>query len=244
MDDIQRMPVGFDGFALDCPFPMPDISTDILRELVAVGQAKGLVYFLHTPARLVRLGDPLLAVRQAALVEMKKLLDFADRVGARLITIHPTPRVQNDLHDAVEKFQREALQDLCAYGAIHGIRVALENMQPGDVFPPGYSDCTELVALAEEISLLTITFDVGHAHMAGLSLPTVIHRFGRRLGHIHIHDNDGTGDQHLPVGQGTIDWSGLMQAIAQNHYHGFLELEFQGHDAQVASKEYLEALLP
>ena len=29
---------------------------------------------------------------------------------------------------------------------------------------------------------------------------------GERIGYIHLSDNDGVYDEHLPIGEGTVDW--------------------------------------
>ena len=50
-----------------------------------------------------------------------------------------------------------------------------------------------------------ICLDIGHAHC--LSKQTVldwIKKLGRRIGHVHIHDNSGIADEHLGLGRGTI----------------------------------------
>lgn len=244
-DEVKRLPTGFQGFTLDCPYPLPHIPASTLSELAALREAGGLTYFVHTTVGRIRLGDPEPSVRQASLEEVKRAIRLANRVGGRLITVHPTP--QPTLHEwqQVEIQQREqaALAELCAYGAARGVAMALENMQPQGPFPPGYSDFSALFALLEQIGQLGVTLDVGHAHLAGLSLPALVQRLGRRLRHLHIHDNDGSADLHLPVGQGTVDWAGLVSALQEIGYRSFLELEFQGRAEQIASKRYLGTLL-
>jgi sugar phosphate isomerase/epimerase len=64
--------------------------------------------------------------------------------------------------------------------------------------------------------------------------------YHRLLTFPYFHDNDGSADLHLPVGQGTVDWAGLVDALREIGYRGFLELEFQGRAAQLASRRYLE----
>jgi sugar phosphate isomerase/epimerase len=42
---------------------------------------------------------------------------------------------------------------------------------------------------------------------------------------LHLHDNDGSGDAHLPVGQGNIDFPGLFQLLRQKQRRPLLTLE-------------------
>ncbi|GFK92888.1 hypothetical protein NNJEOMEG_00716 [Fundidesulfovibrio magnetotacticus] len=37
--------------------------------------------------------------------------------------------------------------------------------------------------------------------------------FAPSLGHLHLHDNDGSADQHLGMGDGFMDWEAFFQAL-------------------------------
>jgi len=241
---LEQAPPGFTGYALDCPYPLPGVPAATVQALRTWGEERGWTYFIHTPVGKLKLGslDPI--VRQTSLGEVKRAIDLAARLGARLITVHPTPCNGHEWHydPEVERLEREALSEICADAADHGVIIALENMSSGSIFPHRYSDFSRLLALLKEIAPLGITLDVGHANLAQVSLPDMVRRLGHRIRHVHIHDNDGSADQHLPVGQGTVDWVSFVKALAAIDYEGFLELEFQGYEAQIASKRYLEGL--
>jgi len=52
-------------------------------------------------------------------------------------------------------------------------------------------------------------FDVGHwnlFHAPGVGLEEWFAALGAQTGHVHIHDNSGTRDDHAPVGDGNIDF--------------------------------------
>jgi len=48
---------------------------------------------------------------------------------------------------------------------------------------------------------------------------------GPRLRTLHLHDNYGEVDDHLPPGRGTIDWADLFAALAEVGYARPLQLE-------------------
>ncbi|HCJ90740.1 MAG TPA: sugar phosphate isomerase/epimerase, partial [Acidaminococcaceae bacterium] len=56
---------------------------------------------------------------------------------------------------------------------------------------------------------------MGHAHVNGWDMCRVIAALGDRLVSFHIHDNDGSGDTHQPVGRGTIPWGPVLAAMKQ-----------------------------
>ncbi|UMZ75444.1 sugar phosphate isomerase/epimerase family protein [Natranaerofaba carboxydovora] len=58
---------------------------------------------------------------------------------------------------------------------------------------------------------LKICFDTGHANLFSyLSQKEWYDNLGEYLGHLHIHDNNGEEDEHLPPGQGNIDFTPLF----------------------------------
>jgi sugar phosphate isomerase/epimerase len=48
-----------------------------------------------------------------------------------------------------------------------------------------------------------------------------------RLFHIHLHDNDRSGDHHLPLGRGTIDLEALYAALLRQVPQATIALEVE-----------------
>lgn len=72
---------------------------------------------------------------------------------------------------------------------------------------------------------LKIVFDVGHCHrMVGAIYQEVV-KAGDLLKHLHIHDNHGTGDEHLPVGEGTLDFEEFVRGLKAVEYSGLYMME-------------------
>lgn len=69
-------------------------------------------------------------------------------------------------------------------------------------------------------------FDTGHANTFGRAPHQEwIEILGDRLGEIHIHDNDGTTDQHLPVGEGNFPFRDLLTLVRQKNLAPILTVE-------------------
>ena len=96
---------------------------------------------------------------------------------------------------------------------------------------------------------LNVCFDVGHAHMRG-SIENEYRLLKPRIRSTHVHDNNGTDDQHLfPNNGGTIDWTRTMDLLrsAPDQYPLLLELrevpDMQHPlDAARTAFDYLEGL--
>jgi|WetSurMetagenome_2_1015567.scaffolds.fasta_scaffold157037_3 sugar phosphate isomerase/epimerase len=68
--------------------------------------------------------------------------------------------------------------------------------------------------------------DVGHQNsFSKTSLATWLGSTADFLKEIHLHDNDGSEDSHLPIGQGNIDFIFLFQFLRQRGLKPLLTLE-------------------
>jgi len=107
--------------------------------------------------------------------------------------------------DALEPLARE-----------RGVRIAIEN---GDFIGIG----ALLDIYAPEY--LGLCCDVGHANMGPGDGIAALDALKHRLIAIHIHDNDGIGDQHNLPFSGTIDWRRLARVLAGSAYTGPINME-------------------
>ena len=69
-----------------------------------------------------------------------------------------------------------------------------------------------------------LCYDSGHGNLAGDGLDQ-LERFKDRLITVHLHDNDGTGDQHRLPFTGMVDWPRLARLMAQSSYRKGVTLE-------------------
>ncbi|MDH3544125.1 MAG: sugar phosphate isomerase/epimerase, partial [Desulfuromonadales bacterium] len=103
---------------------------------------------------------------------------------------------------------KEFLLPLIDQAAACGCRLAIENI---------YEDAPDLlVQLVDEIDSECFghCFDAGHWHLFGkTNMTDWLAAIGPRLLHLHLHDNHGVADEHLPLGEGTIDFSPLQNKL-------------------------------
>ncbi len=72
----------------------------------------------------------------------------------------------------------------------------------------------------------------------------MIRQFGDRLHHLHVHDNKGQSDRHLPPGTGTINWREVVRALREVGYDETMTLEVfvPDRDYVLLAKRKMEAL--
>ena len=84
--------------------------------------------------------------------------------------------------------------------AQYPVRIYIENAQ--DLDPQPLRKLMEAV----QSDRIGVCLDVGHAHYSGTPLDQWFEQLGKWIGYLHLSDNMGTFDDHLPLGQGTVDW--------------------------------------
>jgi len=169
--------------------------------------AAGLRPTVHAPFFDLNPGalDPL--VRQVTYQRLSQALTLAGQLRARLMVVHPGVdkwRYPN-LDQAWAALAREFFPPLIEQAVGCGCRLALENIYEET---PG-----TLIQLVEGIDSEWFghCFDAGHWHLFGRQpMAGWLDALGAKLFHLHLHDNHGRADEHLPVGEGTIDFSPLQ----------------------------------
>jgi len=175
--------------------------------------------------------------RDEALAVNLRSVELLGSAGVKHLVVH---QVDGPPSEWPRRFRRavEALTTLCEAGERSGVKILIENF-------PGYG-CGELLELLAAVNRpeLGICFDVGHAHLDGLSLASEIRLCGKHLSSLHVHDNHGpgSGDEHLPPGWGTANWNEVLEALTEIRYCGPFMLEVTRESKQLSSVSPQEAV--
>ena len=76
---------------------------------------------------------------------------------------------------------------------------------------------------------ISICIDLNHSNLAE-DLPTVAHNCCGLISNIHVSDNLGTREDHLPPGLGVINFAETVSALRKAGYAGPINLEFHTND--------------
>jgi sugar phosphate isomerase/epimerase len=103
------------------------------------------------------------------------------------------------------------------------VMLALENLnriEQGELFYLGDNTADlNLIFERAHSPKLGLCLDLGHAHICE-GHQAYLDRFGSRIISIHYHDNNGTEDTHLNIGQGTVDWPAVAKSLKAMAYKG------------------------
>jgi len=191
----------------------PELDALSGQRLLKISQAlaeAGVQPTIHAPFFDLNPGalDPL--VRQVTCQRLSQALTLAETLDARLMVIHPGVdkwRYPN-LEQTWLTLAKASLLPLVEQAAACNCQLALENI---------YEETPDtLVQLVEEIAAPGFghCYDVGHWHVFGKRpMAAWLKALGPKLLHLHLHDNCGRHDEHLPVGDGTIDFTPLFEHL-------------------------------
>ena len=69
-------------------------------------------------------------------------------------------------------------------------------------------------------------FDTAHFCAQRENVVLALMKLSGRFANIHIADNNPTNTEHLPIGDGTIDWREFFRILKIMNYNGYLGLDF------------------
>ena len=235
---------GFDYVELSLEGPKTALEQLAPRaaELKRLRDELGIFYVCHTPWGW-NVGNPYPKIREATVRQVIDVIDFAERVEARLVTVHM--HTHFGLFDKKEliRCMAEGVTALCDRAEQTGMAVTVENV---DQSPEEMRRFFDLEPRAR------LHLDVGHANLLcanGANIYHFIDQFKDRLQHVHVHDNRGGfdqhGDLHLALGMGNIDWPKVVKALKTAGYEKTVTFEVFGKNRQYLeySKDLFKDLL-
>jgi len=182
--------------------------------------------------------------RIEAMDELKRVIDVANDLPYSRLILH-----MGGSRETADPRKRDAafssLEHLVLHARHAGVTICVENTL-SEMGAPAY-----LRAFVDETRLtgLRFNFDIGHAHLAELPVEDRIDKSFAPLhdlvSSVHLHDNHGEKDEHLPPYDGTIDWPNAIKTLQSAPQTGLplvLELkEKTGPDAPSAADQLAAA---
>lgn len=162
--------------------------------------------------------------REASLRAVEQAVDALLILGGDILVLHPGAALSSpETKDEQLRLSRQSVARIARYCAAHGVRVALENPPP-DELGGDNADMRKLYEHFASEQAIQACFDTGHAHMSpeGVFFARDI---SKDLLVVHISDNLGETDDHLPPSKGTIPWRDFFAILRSQHFDGALVLE-------------------
>jgi sugar phosphate isomerase/epimerase len=156
--------------------------------------------------------------RLAGVELVKNRIHMAHKLGTDVVIIH-VHRAPDEPGEKVLFWSqlRKSLDEVQPFALKRGVQIALENL--------GLNYATLHQVLSQySPEYIGICYDSGHGHYTEGGLD-FLDQIRDRLISIHLHDNQGSRDEHNLPFSGTIDWVRLTQLLAKSAYSKAVNLE-------------------
>lgn len=205
----------------------------VRRRLEAAGMRACSV---HSPTEDCNCGSADDTERRRSIEAASMCFGPAAEVGAEIIIFHlnaPGEEMTHAEHHEEKARSMDSLAILAQRAQQEGVSVAVENLPKHGRLRVG-ANPEELLEMIDGLGeSMGLCIDTGHSNANGRRVAEDVRIAGEKLLAVHIHDNDGGGDQHRIPGCGTIDWQAFSTAIDQMAFGGPLTFEVGPNDAGI-----------
>jgi sugar phosphate isomerase/epimerase len=244
---IRKLGFDYAEIGIEEPNATPSILMAQKNEIISALTENELYPLGHT-AYWVGFGSSHEEVRQGWVREGKEMIRVASQLGIQLLNFHFYSRLGmvGRTERSKEIFLRNftnSIEELTRFAAQDRVELMLENVPSECGHPLGSLACFSQVMLA--VPSLKFHFDVGHAFIENRmkGVKEYLDAFADRLAHIHIHDNHGEQDEHLPLGDGKIDFKKVVKLLKGIGYEKTITFEvFTSRSDAARSMRFLKRL--
>jgi sugar phosphate isomerase/epimerase len=192
-----------------------------ISDFIELRSKTNLFYLCHGPNE----GDPndTTYLREHYLPRILEILDIMLILNMSLLTLHLWVD-HRFVKASVIDLKIDLLWQIIDKATKNNITICLENLS---------EDCKDLDKVFKALPQLYLTLDVGHAQLLRPKTTAfdIIEAYPQRIRHLHLHDNMGGNsvddDLHLPVGDGIVDFHGILGALKEAGYKGTATLELK-----------------
>jgi len=232
---------GFDAFEVNLFYPSVDLDNWKWNEIEAINKFsrdEEIEISVHAAFYELNIAAFLKSIREESVRYIIKSIDFCCELGSEVITVHPgkyTYGVEPGASPETDPLMKiqwdhniESLKRINAYAESKGITICLENVG-WNYLDQSFED---LLKIRDEVGhSLQFTLDIGHARIySEAGIEEGFRVLGDNIRHIHLSDNYGMEDDHLPIGEGNIDYLRFFHLIRNFPHIVTLEIVAPGPD--------------
>jgi len=234
---------GFQGIELVFEYPTtPEVVLAEKNKVLDALSSYSLVKIAHTQA-FVDICNVYETVRKASLEETFKALETAHALDIRFLTLHAGYVWPVLSKDEALKRSYASIEKLLGKAEELDLILGIENLPVR-----GFTRVVDFERLFSRIKSdrLRFVFDVAHTSFreSDSSRDFIRNLYGK-MGHVHLSDNLGERDDHLPLGLGKVDYETAVRELIESGYDRTITLEIFVKDKEylLFSKRKLEQLI-
>ena len=188
----------------------------------------GLDIRMHAATVDINIASINKGIRAESVRQMIYCGQYAEKIGANTITVHPGIIGRNEPH--LRKWALEmSIESVGEIMDNTNVEMSVENMPVRQKF---LGNTVEEIEMIQEATGCSLTIDTGHGNTCG-NLEEMLSL--KNISYCHLNDNDGVKDSHIPLGEGTLDLN-LLKKIDT------AIIELNNFDNILKSKEVIDNL--
>jgi sugar phosphate isomerase/epimerase len=244
---FKRLGFEYAEIGMEEPGATPRILIEQRDEIVSALARNGMFALGHT-AYWVGFGSSHENVREGWVREGKEMIHAASELGIALLNFHFYSRLgavggsERSRESFVQNFTN-SMTELTQFAAQKKVELMLENIPPSVGHP--LESLAYFSQIMSRVPALKFHLDVAHAFIENRmkGVKEYLDNFNDRLVHIHIHDNHGKEDEHLPLGDGKIDFRKVVKLLKEYGYDKTVTFEvFTSQRDAARSRDYFKKL--
>jgi fructoselysine 3-epimerase len=231
--------IGYDGVEIGCaaPHAWPAyLNKERRKELRNLLDASGLqaVSLLATPGGGPGFNpaSPLPEERDATVHYYNEVIDLALDLGAQKVLYIAGWQIFGTSRQQAWDRSKDCLARIASYADKKGITIVVEPTAAATNLIETADDALELMRSVERDNV-KVMFDTLHAIYRNEIPADYVRTMGKDLVHVHFSDSN-----RLLPGEGRVDWFGLMQALQECEFDGYVTMEL-GLDSRVADPDQI-----
>lgn len=186
-----------------------------------------------------------------------KSVEICGKVGCPYIIVHPcfdgSARFPSLTKEEEYQINIEFYSKMIPILKKYDIVCCLENMWCQDwkskkIYTASCSDIKEACRYIDDLNAIAgekrfgFCLDIGHLLLLGIDPCNAIEELGDRLVTLHVHDNDGIGDNHTAPFTGVCNWNRVIKGLRAIGYKGTLNYETEGFNSKFPKELVPDAL--
>jgi sugar phosphate isomerase/epimerase len=172
-------------------------------------------------------------VREEAMEQMRQAIEVAKRLKVDYAVVHATGTTEGLMTDREPQRQYKAFTRMLEWCKGSKLTLSIENAQNLHQI----EDCAVLIRQLKnkDGQPVAMTFDTGHANISKNGKAIPFQKYGTMaqalehcidiVNNIHLHNNDGTADQHRGLLDGSADLKAGIRRLVDLGYQGSISLE-------------------
>lgn len=197
------------------------------------------------------------AATEIAREMIRKSIELCGKAGCPYIIVHPcfdgSARFPSLTKEQEYQINIEFYSSLIPLLKKYNVVCCLENMWGQDwkskkIYFGSCSDMREACRYIDELNAIAgekrfgFCLDIGHLLLLGLDPCYAIEELGDRLVTLHVHDNDGNGDDHTLPYLGVCNWERVIKGLRKVGYKGTFNMETLGFNQKFPKELIPDAL--